>query len=53
MTDELKSKVKSFRTAMSVVKEMLNSGIISEDDYAEIETIMAEKQGLFLSTIYR
>ena len=53
MTDELYRKVKAFRTAMCVFKEMLASGVISEDDYAEIEAIMAENMGLTSCTIYR
>lgn len=51
MTDDLHSRVKAFRTAMSLVREMLRFGVISEEEYAEIESIMAENTGLFSSTI--
>lgn len=53
MTDDLRSRVQAFRTAMSVVREMLRSGIIIEEDYAEIESIIAENTGLSSCTIYR
>ncbi len=52
MTDDLHSRVKAFRTAMSLVREMLRFGVISEEEYAEIESIMAENTGLFSSTIF-
>lgn len=53
MTDSLREKVLAFRTAMSVVKSMLSAGIIDHDDYAAIETVLAEKYGLTSSTIFR
>ena len=53
VTDELYKKIKAFRTAMCLIKEMLNSGIITDNDYAEIESIIAENTGLISSTIYR
>ena len=53
MSDDLRSRVQDFRTAMSVVCEMLRSGIITEEDYAEIESIIAENTGLSSCTIYR
>ena len=53
MTDALREKVLAFRTAMSVVKSMLSAGIIDHDDYAAIETVLAEKYGLTSSTIFR
>ena len=53
MTGELYKKVQTFRTAMCVIKEMLSSGIITDDDYTEIESIIAENTGLSLYTIFR
>ena len=53
MTEQLTLKVKAYRTAMSIIKEMLKTGLISEDDYAVIDTKMAGKYGLKSSTIFR
>lgn len=53
MTDELYGKISAFRTAMCLYKEMLCSGIISKDEYKEIESIVAENMGLSLCTIFR
>ena len=53
MATDLREKVKAFRTAMCVVKEMLTVGIISNDDYAEIESIIAETMGVSSCTIFR
>ena len=53
MTDQLVKKVAAYRTAMSIIKEMLRRGLISADDYAKIDTKMAEKHGLKSSTIFR
>ena len=52
MTKELRDNVIAFRTAVSVVKGLLSAGIIDEDDYVEMETILAEKYGLKSSTIF-
>lgn len=53
MTEQLTRKVAAYRTAMSIIKEMLQKGLISADDYAKIDTKMAEKYGLKSSTIFR
>lgn len=53
MTEQFTLKVKAYRTAMSIIKEMLKTGLISDDDYAVIDTKMAEKYGLKSSTIFR
>lgn len=46
-------EVRIYRTVMSIIKEMLRRGLISADDYAKIDTKMAEKYGLKSSTIFR
>ena len=38
---------------MSLARDMLRQGIISEGDYAEIDTIMTKKYGLSLDSIFR
>ena len=53
MTEQLVKKVATYRTAMSIIKEMLRRGLISADDYTKIDTKMAEKYGLKSSTIFR
>jgi len=53
MTQELSEKVIAFRTAMSVVKSMLVSGIICAADYTEIESELTKYYGLSSSTIFR
>lgn len=46
-------KIICYRATMSIVKKMLDDGLINEKEYAEIDTIMAAKYGLSLSVIYR
>ena len=41
-------KITLYRATMSAVKKMLDEGLISEEEYAVIDTIMAEKYGLSL-----
>ena len=53
MTKELNEKVIAFRTAMSVMKSMLKSGVITDAEYAQIQAIIAENYGLSSSTIFR
>lgn len=53
MTDELFRRVALYQTTMSLMRGMLTNGVISEKEYAEIDTIFAEKYGLSSSTIYR
>lgn len=53
MTNELRESITAYRTVMSVVKEMLRAGIISDREYAEIDTIMTEKYGLNSCAIFR
>ena len=53
MTDELRESITAYRTVMSVVKEMLRAGIISDREYAEIDTMLTEKYGLNSCTIFR
>lgn len=47
MDDYLQSIVR-YRIAMSMAKSMLNKGIITEEEYAKIDTIMAKNAGLSL-----
>ena len=51
MDDYLQSIIQ-YRIAMSMAKSMLNKGIITEEEYAKIDTIMAKNAGLSLDTIF-
>lgn len=52
VSDELRMKIIHYRTAMSVVKQMVLEGIISEEEYSEIDTILRAKYAISLSTIF-
>ncbi|MGN1456678.1 MAG: SHOCT domain-containing protein [Acutalibacteraceae bacterium] len=53
MNKELYDKVVAYRISMSVIKSMLKSNIITADEYAEIDTIIACKNGLTSFTVFR
>ena len=42
-----------YKTTMASVKNMLKKGLISTEEYAVIDTIIAKKYGLNSSVIYR
>ena len=42
-----------YKSAMEQAKAMLNKGLITIEEYAIIDTKIAEKYGLNSSTIYR
>ena len=42
-----------YKTTMAMAKTMLKNGLISAEEYTEIDTIIAKKYGLDLSVIYR
>ena len=52
MTKELYDKVCAYRIAMSVIKSMLKSNIITAQEYSEIDTIIARENGLSSCTIF-
>ncbi len=41
-----------YRMAMSMARELVNRGIISEEEYAIIDTIMTKNAELSLDTIF-
>ena len=53
MTEELRNKIIQYRTAMSIIKGMLHEGIIDDEDYRQMDSIIAEKCGLKSTTIFR
>ena len=52
MNEELYRKVREYRTAAAVIKEMLRGVPVDASEYRTICTVLAEKCGLNLSTIY-
>lgn len=52
MSEELKTKIISYRTALSLAKSMLTDGIITAEEYRKIDTMLAEKYGLSSCTIF-
>lgn len=42
-----------YKATMAIVKKMLAEGLISDKEYAAIETKTAEKYGFSLSVIFR
>ena len=53
MGKEMYENVMGYRLAMSMAKEMLSRGIISEEEFVKIETKMCEKYCINLSSIFR
>lgn len=53
MNENLTHKIVAYRQSVSIVKSMLIQGIISENEYTEIERILAQKYGLSSFTIFR
>jgi len=45
--------VMHYKAAVSVFSKWLADGLISREEYAQIDTITATKYGLSLSSIYR
>lgn len=50
---EIQQKVAAYRQAMAMARSMVLQGIISDREYGKIDTIMAKKYGISLSTIFR
>ena len=50
---EFFDRLVAYKAAMSLAAAMLRRGIISEKDYAKIDTIMAKQDGLSLDSIFR
>lgn len=53
MDKKFYDKAVSYRTAISVIKSLLKSGLITKEEYSEIDTILTKKYGLKSSTIFR
>lgn len=53
MSEKFFRNLTAYKAAMNLAKDMLRQGIISESEYAEIDTIMTKKYGLPLDSIFR
>ena len=53
MSDDLRTRLTRYRMAMGLALEMLRQGLITEDEYGIIDTIMTKRYGLTSSTIFR
>ena len=51
--DELYQRLTAYQTAMTLARNMLQQGIINEDDYRKIDTIIAKKHGVSSCSIFR
>lgn len=49
----LRERVARYQFAMAMARNMLSKGMITEENYHNIDTIMTNKYGLSSSTIYR
>ena len=52
MSDELFERIVMYKATMILVKCMWSQGLISEEEYAEIDRIIASKYGLDLSVLF-
>ena len=52
MTKQDFKNEKLYQTTMSVAKKMLSEGLISEDDYRQIDTIFIEKYRPVFGTLF-
>ena len=50
--DDYTERITAYRLAMSMADTMRKRGIISDKDYEKIRTVIAEKYGISLSSIF-
>lgn len=52
MSDNYRNRLESYLASMLQAKRMLSMGIITPEDYADIDTIMNEKYGISSYSLY-
>lgn len=52
-TSKYRERLNSFRTSMSVFRNMLNNGTLTEIDYEKICNVLADKYAISLCSIFR
>ncbi len=53
MSDAYRAKLESYLASMLQAKKMLSMGILTREDYAKIDTIIAKKYGISSCSLYR
>lgn len=53
MNDAYRAKLEGYLVAMLQAKRMLSMEILTPEDYAKIDTMMAEKYGISSCSLYR
>ena len=53
MSPELFDRLAKYRATMAAIEQMLKQGLITVDEYDQIDRMFAQKYGFDLSTIYR
>ena len=53
MNDAYRAKLESYLASMMQAKKMLLQEILTPEDYAKIDTIIAEKYGISSCSLYR
>ena len=53
MSNAYRIRLESYLASMLQAKKMLSAGILSSEDYAKIDTIIAKKYGISSCSLYR
>lgn len=53
MSEDYRGRLESYLASMLQAKRMLSMGILTPEDYAIIDTIIADKFGISLCSLYR
>lgn len=53
MNDAYREKLECYLASMMQAKQMLSKGIITSEDFAQIDTIIADKYGVSSGSLYR
>lgn len=51
--EDFMREVCAYQAAMAIARNLVSQGVITEDEYANIDTILTKKHGLSLGSIFR
>lgn len=51
--DDLRVRIFNYKLAMSIANQLFNEGTLSKEEYERIDTMMTNKYGLSLCSIFR
>ena len=51
--NDIRQKIMSYELSMYAARSMLKRGLISKEEYVKIDTIIAQKHGVSLCSIFR